>query len=55
LAPAEAKKFNLLAALSLPLIGILYVLNFLRVIWADLGYGLAIGVLGPIMIFKAIS
>jgi hypothetical protein len=55
LAPAEAKKFNLLAVVSLPIIGVLYVLNFLRVIWADLGYGLAIGILGPIMIFKSIS
>ncbi len=55
LAPGEAKRFNLLAVISLPLIAVLYVLNFLRVIWADLGYGLAVGVLGPIMIFKALS
>jgi len=53
-APGLAKKGNLLAILSLPLAGILVILNYGRVIWADLGYGILIGVLGPIAIFKAI-
>lgn len=55
LAPAEAKKFNLLAIVSLPLIGVLYVLNFLRVVWADLGYGIAVGILGPLALFRALA
>lgn len=53
LAPARAKSGNLLAIASLPLIALLYVLNFARVIWADLGYGIAVGVLGPLAILKA--
>jgi hypothetical protein len=35
-APTLAKKGNLLAILSLPLCGILVVLNYGRIIWADL-------------------
>lgn len=54
-APTLAKKGNLLAILSLPLCAILVVLNYGRVIWADLGYGIAVGVLGPIAIFRAFS
>jgi hypothetical protein len=54
-APALAKKGNLLAILSLPLSGVLVVLNYARVIWADLGYGIAVGVLGPIAIFRALA
>lgn len=53
-APKLAKQGNPLAILSLPLAGILVVLNFGRVIWADLGYGIAVGVLGPIAIFKSL-
>src|SRR5215813_14206346 len=53
-APERARKGNLLAILSLPLAGILVVLNYARVVWADLGYGIAVGVLGPIAIFKAL-
>lgn len=51
LMPREAKRFNLLAILSYPIVGLVYVLNFARVIWADLGYGIAIGVLGPLALF----
>lgn len=54
-APAFAKKGNLLAILSLPLAGILVVANYARVVWADLGYGILVGVLGPIAIFKALA
>lgn len=52
LAPAEAKRGNVLAILSFPVMAILYPLGFLRVVWADLGYGLAVGILGPLAIFK---
>src|SRR5437763_1406984 len=45
-APMHAKRGNLLAMLSLPLIGLLHVLNLLRFVWADLGYGIAVGILG---------
>ncbi len=54
-APRLAKKGNLLAIVSLPLAAVLVVLNYARVIWADLGYGIAVGVLGPIAIFKALA
>jgi len=55
LAPGKAKQGNILAIVSLPLIGLLYVLNFARVIWADLGYGIAVGVLSPIAVFRALA
>ena len=54
-APDMAKKGNLLAIISLPLVVMLYILNFARVVWADLGYGIAVGILGPIAIFKALA
>ncbi len=54
-APCKAKHGNLLAIVSLPLIAVLYVLNFARMIWADLGYGIAVGILGPIALFRALA
>lgn len=54
-APALAKKGNVLAIVSLPLAAVLVVLNYARVVWADLGYGIAVGVLGPIAIFRALA
>ncbi len=55
LAPEKAKHGNVLAIVSLPLIAILYVLNYARVVWADLGYGIAVGILGPIALFRALA
>lgn len=55
MAPDLAKKGNPLAILSLPLAGLLVVANYARVVWADLGYGILVGVLGPIAIFKALA
>jgi hypothetical protein len=55
LAPANAKRGNILAILSFPLIGLLYLANFARMFWADLGYGIAVGVLGPIALFRALA
>ncbi|GAC1621956.1 MAG: hypothetical protein PVS2B2_01840 [Candidatus Acidiferrum sp.] len=52
-APGLAKRGNILAIVSLPLAAILVVLNYARVIWAALGYGIAMGILGPIAIFRA--
>jgi hypothetical protein len=43
---------NLLALLSYPLVAALYAANFLRVIWADLGYGILVGVLLPLAVFR---
>lgn len=54
-APDLAKKGNPLAIVSLPLAGLLVVANYARVVWADLGYGILVGVLGPIAIFKALA
>jgi hypothetical protein len=51
-APTEAKKGNLLAILSLPVVAVLYPLNYLRVVWADLGFGIAVGILAPLAIFR---
>ncbi len=53
--PGLARKGNPLAILSLPLAGLLVVANYARVVWADLGYGILVGVLGPIAIFKALA
>ena len=55
MAPARARNGNLLAIISLPLVAAMYLLNFARVIWADLGYGIAVGILGPIAIFRALA
>lgn len=55
LAPSRAKRGDVLAIVSLPLVGILYVLNFGRIVWADLGYGVAVGILGPIALFRALA
>jgi hypothetical protein len=37
----------------LPVVAVLYLMNFARVFWADLGYGIAVGILGPIAHFRA--
>ncbi len=50
MAPA-ARRGNLLALVSYPLVGLLYVANFARVVWADLGYGILVGVVFPLAIF----
>jgi len=55
LAPQRAKQGNVLAIISLPLVGILYLLNFARMFWADLGYGIAVGILGPIALFRLLA
>jgi nitrate reductase NapE component len=55
LAPPEAKHGNILAIVAYPLIAVLYIANFARVVWADLGYGILVGVLGPLAVFKALA
>ena len=53
LMPAESRKFNPLAIVSYPIVSLVHILNLLRVVWADLGYGIAIGILAPLAIFHA--
>lgn len=51
-APAAAKAGNPLAIISYPLIAVLYVANYARVVWADLGYAILVGILLPLAIFR---
>jgi hypothetical protein len=55
LAPERAKHGNILPSVSFPRIAVLYVLNFARFVWADLGYGIAVGILGPIALLRALA
>ncbi|MFN2571135.1 MAG: DUF3267 domain-containing protein [Gemmatimonadales bacterium] len=51
LMPAAAKRLSPLAILSYPIVGLVYLLNFARIVWADLLYGLAIGIWAPLALF----
>ena len=51
-AKENIKKGNILAIISFPIIGLIYVFNVLRFIWADLFYGIAIGMGIPSLIFE---
>jgi len=55
LAPERAKHGNILAIISYPLAAVLIVLNYARIVWADLGYGIAVGILGPIALFRVLA
>jgi hypothetical protein len=46
-AGAAAKQHSPLALLSFPLVVVIYIINALRVLWADYFYGLALGVYLP--------
>ena len=46
-AKKAASLFNPLAILSFPLVGLIYVANFLRIFWLDYLYGFALGFLLP--------
>ena len=46
-----AKKMNPLAIISFPLVGFIYLFNILRIVWADLIYGIALGIGVPSLIF----
>lgn len=50
-AKTHAKKGNALALLSFPIVGLIYVFNILRIFWADLIYGAAIGIGIPALVF----
>jgi hypothetical protein len=50
-AKEKIKEMNILAILSFPLVGLIYLFNVLRIVWADLIYGIAIGIGIPSLIF----
>ncbi len=51
-AKENVKHFNVLAILSFPIVGLIYLFNILRFIWADLLYGIAIGIGIPSLLFS---
>lgn len=48
----KIKQGNILAILSFPLVGLIYLFNILRFFWIDLVYGIAIGIGIPYLIFR---
>ena len=50
-AKESVKHFNILAIVSFPIIGLIYLFNALRMIWADLFYGILIGMGIPSLLF----
>jgi hypothetical protein len=52
LAPTAWRERNLLALASYPLIVALYLAGFLRFFWIDFIYGVAVGILLPLAIFR---
>lgn len=51
-AKVEIKRMNPLAIISFPIIGFIYIFNVLRIVWADLIYGLLIGIGIPSLLFN---
>lgn len=51
-APAAARQGNLLAIVSLPLVGLLYLANFGRMFWLDYLWGVAVGLLAPLAVVR---
>jgi len=51
-AKEKVKERNILALVSFPIVGLIYTFNVLRFFWADLAYGVAIGVGLPALLFK---
>jgi hypothetical protein len=49
-AKKEAKKFNPLAIISFPMVILIHIANIARFFWADVLYGLAIGLWLPVWI-----
>lgn len=52
LAAPAVRRGNLLALATYPLVSVLTVANVARMVWADLGYGILVGVLGPLAAFR---
>jgi hypothetical protein len=51
-AKIHVKSFNVLALITFPLVILIYIFNILRVIWADLAYGILIGIWIPSLLFE---
>ncbi len=51
-AKEKVKQYNILAILSFPIVVMIFIFNILRVVWADLFYGVAIGIGIPSLIFN---
>jgi hypothetical protein len=51
-AKEKFKEKNILAILSFPLVGLINIFNVLRFVWADLIYGVAIGIGLPSLLFS---
>jgi hypothetical protein len=51
-AKVHAKSLNILALITFPLVVLIYVFNALRIVWADLIYGIAIGIWLPSFFFE---
>jgi hypothetical protein len=51
-AKVRVRSLNPLAIVTFPLVIAIYIFNVLRIIWADLAYGIAIGVWLPSMFFE---
>jgi len=51
-AKEKVKEGNILAIVSFPLIGLIYVFNLLRFFWIDVMYGIAIGIGIPSLVFS---
>ena len=52
---ADRRSWVILAIVSYPIVALIDLLNYLRFFWADLGYGIAVGILGPLAIFTALA
>lgn len=52
LAGPAVRRGHMLALLSYPLVAALFLANLLRVVWADLIYGILVGVLVPLAVFR---
>lgn len=50
-AKENVKSLNPLAIISFPLVGFIYVFNILRIVWADVIYGVLLGIGLPSLIF----
>lgn len=50
-AKIHVKRGNLLAIVSFPIIGLIYIFNILRVVWIDIFYAVAVGLGIPSFIF----
>ena len=50
-AKEQLKHNNILAILSFPIIGMIYLFNIMRLFWVDLIYGIAIGIGIPSLVF----